>query len=347
MNDFIQFDTSETIVGGVNIAEAMESEKKLVYNESYTILGEALTAPSVYACYDLTVIGNLEVNEVEVKGNLYVLGDIKAKRLSCLKTIICSGDIDAESIYGNEIVANDIACHSISCPGNVFARTTLDISESLVSDKSVMAGEGILGDGHFSAKNAVAAEYFDFSGEVLGKVMELETDAVFGEPHPTPAAEESFEHFSARVQDKIKEELQKAGEVDEDKLVEFVAQLSGLDSDLLYDWQLIAENLVELSYLDKITNFRDYLVILMATKIMPEEIVGYETLEHVFDSLFIEAESNIDSLQFHAKTIEEFAYALKVVSLCEEEMGIGKEEALDRIFQSVGIKYKTVKAYLG
>ena len=82
MSDFIQYDTSDLIVGGVNIAEAIQSDKKLVFNESYTVTGIRTSAPSLYACYDLTVIGDLDVEEIEIRGNLYVLGNIKAKKLS-------------------------------------------------------------------------------------------------------------------------------------------------------------------------------------------------------------------------------------------------------------------------
>ncbi|NLV84138.1 MAG: hypothetical protein GXY60_06210 [Spirochaetales bacterium] len=347
MSDFIQYDTSELIVGGVNIAEAIQSDKKLVFNESYTVTGIRTSAPSLYACYDLTVIGDLDVEEIEIRGNLYVLGNIKAKKLSCLKSIICSGDIDAETIYSSEIVANDIACSSISCSGNVVVRTTIDVGEDLQSEKSIMAGEGILGRGHFSAKNAVAVEYFDFEGEVLGKVMELDTDATFGEPHTVPPEEVSFDDASAMLKRKIEEELQKAGEIDEEQLVEVVRKISETDVDLLSDWEKLTADLVDLSYKDRITNLRDYLIVIMATKLLPEEIVGYETLEHVFDNILIDAEKDIDSLPFHAKSVEDFAYALKVVILCSNELRIDKDEALDRIFQSIGIKYKTVRSFIG
>lgn len=210
-----------------------------------------------------------------------------------------------------------------------------------------MAGEGILGSGQFSAKNASAAEYFDFNGEVVGKVIELETDASFGEPHPVTSEEETFDALSQKFHAKIKEKLQKVGDVNEDELVEFVKQLSDTDKGMLSDWKFLTANLVELSYLDKITNFRDYLIAVMAAKMLPEEIVGYETLAHVFDSLMLEAEKNLDELPFRAKTIEDFAYALRIVTLCENELRIDKDEALEKIFQSVGIKYKTVKGYLG
>lgn len=345
MSDYIQYDTSELVVGGVNISKAISSNKRLVFNESYTIIGEKVLAPSIYACYDLTVIGDLAVDEIEVRGNLYVMGHIKTKKLSCLKSIICSGNIDAEVIYGSEIVANDIACSSISCTGNIVVRTTIDVGQSLQSEKSIMAGEGILGGGQFSSKNAIAVEYFDFEGEVFGKVLELDTDATFGEPQ-TGSREESFEAVSALLEEKISAELQKAGEIDEDQLVEFVRQLSETDKDILSDWKMLTEALVDLSYQDKITNFRDYLIIIMAAKLLPEEIVRYETIEHVFDTLLIDAEKELSNLPFHAKNIEELAYALKVVTLCSNELRIDTEEALDRIFQSIGIKYKTVKSFL-
>ena len=347
MSDFIQYDTSELIVGGVNITEAIQSDKRLVFNESYMITGVKVSAPSIYACYDLTVFGDLDVEEIEVRGNLYVIGNIKTKKLSCLKSIICSGDIDAETIYGSEIVANDIVCSLISCTGNVVVRTTIDVGESLRSKKSIMAGEGILGNGLFSAKNAVAVEYFDFEGQVLGKVMELDTDATFGELHALSPEEESFDEVSKILNKKISEELEKAGEVDEDQMVDFVKKISDTDTDLLSDWEKLTKALVELSYVDRITNLYDYLIIIMAAKLLPEEIVGYETIEHVFDNLLVEAEKELDTLPFHAKSVEDFAYALKIVTLCSNELRIVQDEALDRIFQSIGIKYKTVKSFLG
>ena len=146
---------------------------------------------------------------------------------------------------------------------------------------------------------------------------------------------------------KISEELEKAGEVDEDQMVDFVKKISDTDTDLLSDWEKLTKALVELSYVDRITNLYDYLIIIMAAKLLPEEIVGYETIEHVFDNLLVEAEKELDTLPFHAKSVEDFAYALKIVTLCSNELRIVQDEALDRIFQSIGIKYKTVKSFLG
>lgn len=347
MGDTIQFDTSETVVGGVNITKAVQEDKKLLFNESYTVVGDRLSAPSLYACYDLTVLGDLEVKEIEVRGNLYVMGNLKAMRVSCLKAIFCSGNIEADIVFCSEIVANDISCQTLTCLGNIIARTTIDIGSSLRSEKTVVAGEGILGGGEFSAQNAVAAEYFDFQGEVFGKVTELETDETFGAPHPDTMEEENFDSLFSKLKHTISDELQRAGEIDEDQLVAFISRLSAVDEDHLSDWGLLTERLIELSYADQITNLRDYLYVIMATKVLPEAIVGYETLEHVFDNLLVEAETRLYSIPYKAKNIEEFAYSLKIINMCENELRISREDILDRVFQSVGIKYKTVKSFFG
>lgn len=346
MNEYIQFDTSDNVVGGINIAEAIQSDGKIVFNESYTVVGTKLTASSIYACYDLNVVGDLDVDEIEIRGNLCVVGNIKAKRIICSNSIHCTGNIDADNISSGEIICNDITCTNINSAGNIIARTSIDISESLQSEKSVLTGEGIIGNGSFSALNAVAPEYFDFSGDIKGKIVEVSSGATFGKAEES-VTEDSLDEWNKKTRKKIVNELKEAGNVDEDHLLEIVERISNTDEDLLSDWKMLTESLVRLSYVDKITNLRDYLLIIMSTKLLPEEIVGYETLEHVFDQLLVEAEKEIDTLEFHADTLDEFFYSLKIVSFCPDELRIDQEDAFDRIFQSVGIKYKTVKAFLG
>ena len=51
-------------------------------------------------------------------------------------------------------------------------------------------------------------------------------------------------------------------------------------------------------------------------------------------------------MEFHAKTIEDVAYALKIISMCENDIKIDKDEAYDKILQKLGVKYKTAIKYL-
>lgn len=345
MSEFIQFDTASAKVGGENVLQAMQSDKKLIFNESYTVMGGSLKAPAIYTCYDFVVIGNVEADDIDVQGNLLVTGNIKAKTLSCLKAITCGGKIEAEKILGNEIVAENISCNTLSCGGNVIIRSVIDVQDSITVDKSVMTGEGILGSGSFSAKNAVAAEFFEFDGEVRGKVLELATDAAFGEPHQS-TGDDAIVVFSAQLAEVISSSLSAAGAVDEDTLIKTVAKISAIDENQIADWERLSKKLAELSYFDKITNFRDYLYIVMAKKLLPKEITDYETLSHLFGDMLADAEQKLDSMEFHAKTIEDIAYALKIISMCENDIKIDKDEAYDKILQKLGVKYKTAIKYL-
>lgn len=348
MSGVIQFDTSSLIMGGNNIAEATQEDRKLIYNESYTVIGNRLASPSVYACYDLTVIGDLEVDDIEVRGNLCVIGNIKASHVSCLKSLICSGRIDADELHSNDIIANDITCKKVSCTGNIIVRDTIDSGESLFAEKSVLAGAGILGEGHFSAQNAVAAEYFEFDGNVEGKVLELDTDTSFGEARTEPIPKEmSLDETISHLRQITAKELHEAGLLDEIGLLGYIQRLSAKDYSMFTDWNYLTTHLVELSYLDRITNLRDYLYIIMAKKILPAEVTGYETLEHVSGQLLEDAKKRLQHLPFHADNVTEFAYSLRIVDACEQELRLDKEDILDSIFQSVGIKYKTVKSFLG
>ena len=346
MPDFIQFDTSDIVIGGVNLVETVQSNKKLIYNESYAVVGALLKVPSIYACYDLTVIGDVDSEDIEVKGTLFVKGNIKCKRLSCSKAVICDGDITFEELSAENVIANSIIGGTLFCYGNVIVRGTLDIGAKLITDKSVLAGEGIIGSGDFKAQNAVAAEYFEFEGNIVGKVTELETDREFGSIDQMPKDKKSLDESIIELKENISRELMSAGEINEDQLVCIIERLSHLDYCRMYDWERLAKNIIDISYQDKIKNLREYLDVIMAKKILPAEFIGYETVEHVFVKMLAEAERKIELLPYSARTVTGLAFSIAAVDKCGQEIEMQKEEILDRIFQSIGIKYKTVKGYL-
>ena len=144
----------------------------------------------------------------------------------------------------------------------------------------------------------------------------------------------------------VSRELAKAGEIDEDQLITLVEHLSGTDRNMVFNWMRLITSIIEISYQDKIANLREYLYVIMAKKILPVEIIEYETVEHVFRKMLAEAEEQLESLPYLAKTVEELAYSIEIVNVCEQEIKLEKDEMLDYIFQSIGIKYKTVRSYL-
>lgn len=345
MDNYIQFDTSETIIGGKNICEAVETDKRLIFNESYTVIGPYLKAPEIYACYDLTVEGSIIVDKLEVRGSLFVSGNIKAKILSCEKSIICKGNIESDELFADEIISNNVFANSINCSGNLISRATIDARESVNVDNNVFAVEGILGTGSYSARNSVAGEYVEIDGSITGKVLEL--DRISKGTEEIHLANATLDNLTEAINEKIIESLRNAGEIGEEELLECISKISSLDNQMISDWKKLSRSVVELSYVDHLDNLRDYLFVLFAKRVFPREITEYETVEHVFSKLLDEAESNVDRLQFHADDVYEIANSIRIVLLCENEIKIDKKEALDRIFQSIGIKYKTIESFLG
>lgn len=345
MDNYIQFDTSERIIGGKNVCDAIETEKKIIFNESYIVIGSCLRCPEVYACYDLTVEGSIIVDKIEVRGILFVSGNIKAKSLSCEKTIICKGNIEADEVFADEIIANNIFVNSIHCSGNLVSRATVDARESVNVDNTIFAMEGILGSGSFSAKNSVAVEYVEIDGSISGKVMELDREA--NDEDEVNLSKASLDELATALNSKIIESLREAGEIGEEELLDCINNVSSLDNHMLVDWKNLSARLVEISYLDRLDNLRDYLLVLLAKKVFPKEFTEYETVEHIFSKFLVEAEANISNLQFHAEDVSDIANSIRIILLCENEIGIDKKEALDRVFQSIGIKYKTIESFIG
>jgi len=175
--------------------------------------------------------------------------------------------------------------------------------------------------------------------------LELETDASFGQPHQL-TDEEALTALSDNLSGIISTAIASAGEAGEDNLVQAVAKVSAMDQNIMADWEKLTAKLVELSFFDKITNFRDYLYVVMARKILPPAITKHESFKHIFDDMMADAEQQLDSLEFHAKSVDEVAFALKIISICEADIKIDKDEAYDKISQKLGIKYKTAIKYL-
>lgn len=78
---------------------------------------------------------------------------------------------------------------------------------------------------------------------------------------------------------------------------------------------------------------------------LPESIKTYETIDHVFQRLLPDARKQCSELSYKAKDTREFAFSIHVVDKCSDCMDIEIDEVLDRVFQSVGIKYSTVKYF--
>lgn len=345
MTNIKQFNTSEIVVSGKNIAESEEYTVPLYFNESYTVAGD-ITAPSIYACYNLTILGDVTADLIEVKGDLFVLGHVKSKHVQCGKNIICKGNVSSEKVFaGNNLIANSVKCNAMRCSGNILLQSIAEVEQSVQSEGMLVAGEGVIGQGELLTSNVITGEYFDFEGSIGGKVVDLGEEGFEYSPTLSKESDKNSEMLLSELCSAIDEDIKEAGQIDEDSLRDLVRKISEMDAKSWNEWNYVLSNIIDISYMTSITNLKDYLIVVYADRMLPESIKTYETIDHVFQRLLPDARKQCSELSYKAKDTREFAFSIHVVDKCSDCMDIEIDEVLDRVFQSVGIKYSTVKYF--
>ena len=347
----IQYDGEASCIAGKNVIEAFEGNDSIIFNETYMIVGEHTKALKIHAMYDLTIIGDVTAQECVVNGSLTIIGDAHIANLTCYNTFICKGNLHADKIYvGRNIIVGSIDCDDIICDGNVVLQTTANINQNAKIGKTMVACEGIMGAGTFSAINAIANEYFEFDGEYEGKILELETDATISNTVPVKAAPcETIEDIINLANKKLEEEYDKCPDLDEEEIIKHLKKLGAIQSRELKFLPIVEPlftKLTEISYQDRIETIDEYLTVLMAQKMLPTEVYKYESVDHVGKLFLPKAQSEIDELGFEPCTIEQFSRVLSMAVKFEEVLSADWEILMDKVFESIGLKYSTVSSMI-
>ena len=347
----VQYDGEASGIAGKNVIEAFEGDDSIIFNETYMIVGEQTKALKIHAMYDLTIIGDVTVQECVVNGSLTIIGDAYISNLTCYNTFICKGNLYADKIYvGRNIIVGSIDCDDIICDGNVVLQTTANINQNAKIGKTIVACEGIMGAGTFSAINAIANEYFEFDGEYEGKILELETDATISDSVPVKSTPcETVEDIIDLANQKLSEEYAKCPDLDEEEIIDHLKKLGAIQNHGLKVLPIVEPlftKLIEISYQDRIETIDEYLIVLMAQKILPAEVYNYESIDHIGELFLPKAQSEIDELGFEPCTIEQFSRVLSMAVKFEEVISTDWEPLMDKIFESVGLKYSTVSSMI-
>lgn len=347
----VQFDGEAASIAGKNVIEAFEGNNSIIFNETYMIIGEHTKALKIHAMYDLTIMGDVTVQECVVNGSLTIIGDAHISNLTCYNTFICKGNLHSDKIYvGRNMNVGSIDCDEIICDGNVVLQTTANINQSAKIGKTMVACEGIMGAGTFYAVNAIANEYFEFDGEYEGKILELETDSTISDTTSVKTVPcETVEEIIELANQKMAEEYEKCPELDEEEIIAHLKKLSVIQNTGLKVLPIVEPlftKLTEISYQDRIETVDEYLIVLMAQRMLPSEVYNYESVDHI-DKLYLpKARNEIEDLSFEPYTIEQFSRVLSMAVKFEEELSADWETLMDKIFESIGLKYSTVSSMI-
>lgn len=348
-----QFDKSENSINGYGILIAEHFDDAVIFNESYIVFGDFVSDENIHACYDLTVFGNISAEKITVNGCLKVFGNMTSDYVEVQKNIFCSGDVIVKEliVYSN-IYAKSINSVQILCGDKMIVDETINIDKLCEVDNIMVACEGIIGSGILKVKNAVANDYFEFTGSVDGKVIEIYAMGNKLMEVTTPYIVEqqksiddcAFEY--AKVYSDIQNQISNISLTeDEEQLLGSLSKFA-IDkvsfNNILSQFKLI----IEYSYKHDIDNIYDYLIIVKADNELPMYLKKYETVSGVFEVIFENAKGRLNELRFYVNSSFKFAEAINIATQYQNYLGQDFEYIMDAIFLSIGIKYNTVKNVL-
>lgn len=347
----IQFDGETGSISGKNVIESFEGNDSVIFNETYIIMGEHTKALKIHAMYDLTIMGDVTVKECVVNGSLTVIGNARITKLTCHKGFICKGNLYSEQIYvGGDMIVDSIVCDELICDGNVVIQTTVNIKQVAQIAKTIVAYEGIMGTGKFAAHNAIANEYFEFDGEYEGKILELEMDTTISEAIPQkPVLGGTIEEIIDLTNQKLIEAYGRCPLLEEDQLAEFLHTLGAVENKELKALPLVEplfSKLTEISYQNRIESVEDYLIVFVAKEVLPDEIFTYESIDHIGKQFMPKARDEVEKLIFEPTSVKQFARVLSMAVNFEKDFSDDWEFLMDKIFESVGLKYSTVSSMI-
>lgn len=334
----IQYETSDILVGNTNIAEAIETSDDLLFSETYVVTGAKLSANKIHANYDLIIIGDLEAEDIEVNGELVVNGNLKAEKVRCLK-LVCTGKTQVGCLLCDEdVLAKFVTGNSVHIQGSLLVTDTIIIDDECSVDRNIMAGEGISGSGILHANSTIVGEYFDFDGNIETNVYEIATMFESVVSKSSESDDSQIQDYDKRLEKLLDNFLKDIIQEEEDTILEEISKCAKVQKVSFEELYYLFCEIDRISYVDKICNLRDCLLVKYAENVFPESILTYETVEHVFTDMIKSVDES--ELEYSAENLIQFIFSLKIVSTVLRD---NLEEYADKIFSSIGLKYGFVK----
>jgi len=133
----------------------------LTFKASYIVESNIKCKGKITALFDLIVIGDVEANEIDIKGKFICIGKCKANTIIVYDEI-WSDEIVAVSIETNSrITAQELKAKTIIAKGSILITQTLDVDSTAESGKAIICGETAFGAGIISAPILFTGEPLD------------------------------------------------------------------------------------------------------------------------------------------------------------------------------------------
>jgi len=136
--------------------------EEIIFKASYIVASDLICDGKISALFDLIVFGNLQAEELDVKGRFVCTGKVEVSGTISVQNDIWADNIKAESIEAHDrIVVQNIDTDNITADGSIVVGNILAVEKIAQSSKNILCGETAYGAGRVIANAIITGEALD------------------------------------------------------------------------------------------------------------------------------------------------------------------------------------------
>lgn len=141
------------------IISNVKSRTEAIFKASYIVASSMHVSGKITALFDLIVLGDVEADDIEVKGKFVCLGDCTVENSIIVQDKMFVKQVKAKNIeVHDQITAQEIDVDVIKADGNIIVGQTLATEELAFSGQNMLCGETVFGRGEVSAYKIITGE---------------------------------------------------------------------------------------------------------------------------------------------------------------------------------------------
>lgn len=148
--------------GKFYIIDSIKHDSEIVFKSSFLVASDLTADGKIVALFDLIVLGNVEAQDIDVKGKLICLGNCNVTNSIVVQDKLFAQGLRAKNIeVHDDVIAQEIDVDSLTVDGNVIVGQTLAVAETAKSNQKIMCGETAYGAGKIFAFQIITGEALD------------------------------------------------------------------------------------------------------------------------------------------------------------------------------------------
>ena len=155
--------TSNAISAGTKLLiPSCHSSEDVTFKASYIVSSDLSCRGKITALFDLIVFGDVNADEIDVKGRFICMGHCKVSGSIVVQNDMWCEDIQATSITCHDrIVTQSINADNIFVDGSIIVGKILTIEQIAQTNQNVICGETAYGAGKIIASRILTGEPLD------------------------------------------------------------------------------------------------------------------------------------------------------------------------------------------